>query len=109
VALAAEDDHAPFDVAHVRVAPPAAWLAAPFEDGAWNVERARDDAVALPRGLRADIHDQPAGGGGRLGVRRPEALDPRPGVVEELAEGHLERECQLSRATSQLPAGARRR
>src|SRR5262249_25982611 len=109
VALVAEDDHAPLDVAQVRVPRPAAGLEAPFEHGARDVKRAWDDALALPRAIRADVHDQSARGSSRMGVCGLEALDPRAGVVEELAEGHLERECQPLRTTSQLSAGARRR
>jgi hypothetical protein len=86
--VVAEDDHPPFEIADVRVAPLAAGLEAPFEHGARDVDRTGHDAVALARELGADVDDQPARFRCRAGRRGLEALDPSPRLVEELVERH---------------------
>jgi hypothetical protein len=73
--------------ADVRVAPRALRVKPPFEHGARDVHRTRDDAVALAVDLPANVDEKRALLGGRMRVRGLEPGDLRSSSIKQLVEG----------------------
>ena len=84
--MVADEHELLVEVAEVRVAPGAVGVESPLEHGARDVQRARDDAVALTIDDRADVDDQRSSLNGA--ERRPRfvAVDPSACLVEQLVE-----------------------
>ena len=70
----------------MRVAPVAVGVETPLEHCAGNVQRARDDAVALPVSVRANVDQESAMLDCGEGVLRFDPLDPRLRLCNELVE-----------------------
>ena len=86
-AVIAEQDDLVVEAANVRVAAWAVGIQAPFEHGAWNVERAGHDAVPLAVASGADVDQERPRRNGPVGLGRGVADDSLAGVREQVVEG----------------------
>ncbi len=75
------------EAADVRVAPRALRIKPPFEHGARDVQRARDDAVALAVDLSANVDEKRALLCGGMRVHRLEPGDLCSSSIKQLVEG----------------------
>src|SRR5438067_10070586 len=96
----------------MRVAPGASGLESPFEHRARNVERARDDPVAIAVDVGADVDQDAVLGSGRECLDGFEPGDPCPRRIEQvverpppLVERHEQIICPSQRCV-QTPAGS---
>src|SRR5207244_938252 len=86
-AVIAEQQDLLVETTDVRVAPAAVGVEAPFEHGAWDMERARDDPVALAVDVSANVDQEGAPFACRMCFGRLETLDPRLRSFQQLFEG----------------------
>ena len=84
--MIAEEQDLLLNPSYMRVAPVAVGVETPLEHGAGNVQRARNDAVALPVRVRANVDQERALLDRGEGVLRLDPLDPRPRLGNELVE-----------------------
>lgn len=85
--MVAEEQDLLLDPVDMRVAPDAVGVETPLEHRAWDVQRARNDPVALPVRVGANVDQECASPDCREGLRWFYPLDPRLRLGNELVEG----------------------
>jgi len=84
--VVAEHDDSAVEAADMGIPPLARRIGAPFQHGAWEMQRAGHDSIPCPSGLGADVHDQRACRGGGLRLAGLEPVDPPPRGLEEVVD-----------------------
>lgn len=85
--MIAEEQDLLLNPSDMRVAPVTVGIEAPLEHGPGNVQRAGNDAVALPVRVRANVDQERALLDCGEGFLRFDPLDPRLRLGNELVEG----------------------